>query len=123
MRWGTQEKLPKDPDFDPRFSQLFDVTHVTDVQLTAEDVRALARATVFSPDSRRAILVDTDLKFGLARMFEVLRDTMGERGVRVFRNLDDAPSGFLPKTGRFENPPSVPTKGNQGQMTFGRIAL
>jgi hypothetical protein len=87
---GHQEKLPKDPDFDPSFSQLFDVTHVTDVQLTAEDVRLLARATVFSPDSRRAILVDSDLKFGLARMFEELRDTMGEKGIRVFRNLDEA---------------------------------
>jgi hypothetical protein len=87
---GHQEKLPKDPDFDPSFSQLFDVTHVTDVQLTAEDVRTLARTSVFSPDSRRAVLVDSDLKFGLARMFEVLRDTMGEKGIRVFRNLDDA---------------------------------
>jgi hypothetical protein len=45
---------------------------------------------VRSQDSRRAILVDSDLKFGLARMFEVLRDTMGEKGIRVFRNLDDA---------------------------------
>ena len=87
---GHQEKLPKDPDFDPSFSQLFDVRRVTDVQLTAEDVRTLARTSVFSPDSRRAILVDSDLKFGLARMFEVLRDTMGEKGIRVFRNLDDA---------------------------------
>ena len=87
---GHQQSLPKDPDFDPSFSQLFDVTHVTDVQLTAEDVRTLARTSVFSPDSRRAILVDSDLKFGLARMFEVLRDTMGEKGIRVFRDLDDA---------------------------------
>jgi hypothetical protein len=87
---GHQEKLHKDPDFEPSFSQLFDVMHVTDVQLTAEDVRTLARASVFSPDSRRAILVDSDLKFGLARMFEVLRETMGERGICVFRKLDDA---------------------------------
>jgi len=87
---GHQEKLRKDPDFAPSFSQLFDVTHVTDVQLTAEDVRTLARRSVFSPDSRRAILVNSDLKFGLARMFEVLRDTMGEKGIRVFRNLDEA---------------------------------
>jgi len=77
---GHQEKLPKDLDFDSSFSQLFDVTRVTDVQLTAEDVRRLARTSVFSPDSRRAMLVDSDLKFGLPRMFEVLRDTMGEKG-------------------------------------------
>ncbi len=87
---GHQEKLRNDPEFDASYSQLFDVTHVTEVQLSADDVRRLAHANVFSAGSRRAILVDSDLKFGFARMFEVLRNTMGEKGIRVFRKLDDA---------------------------------
>jgi hypothetical protein len=28
--------------------------------------------------------------FGLAQMFEILCENAGERGIRVFRNLDDA---------------------------------
>ena len=79
-----------DPDFSPKFSQLMDLTHVTGVALNAEDIRQLAKTNVFSPESRRAILVDNDLKFGLARMFEMFRDFHGEKGIRVFRNLDDA---------------------------------
>ena len=79
-----------DPDFSPEFSQLMDFTHVTGVALSAENIRTLAKATVFSMKSRRAILVDTDLKFGLARMFETFRDFHGEKGIRVFRNPDDA---------------------------------
>ena len=76
---GHQAKLLKDPDFDPSFSQLFDVTHVTDAQQTSDDIRRLAQTTVFSPDSSRAILVSN-----------VFREDKGEKGIRVFRNLDDA---------------------------------
>jgi hypothetical protein len=92
-----QEKLRKDPDFDPSFSQLLDFTHVTKLELDAKDVRRLAQTFVFSDDSRRAILVSGDVAFGLARMFEMLRDTFGEKGIRVFRNLDDALDWVLAK--------------------------
>lgn len=85
-----QEKLRKDPDFDPSFSQLMDFTHVVKIEITAEDVRTLAQQSIFSPDSRRAMLVSSDLAFGLSRIFEVLRESFGEQGIRVFRNLDDA---------------------------------
>jgi hypothetical protein len=92
-----QEKLLKNPDFDPSFSQLLDCTHVTKVELGPEDVRRLAQRSIFSSDARRAILVGSDLAFGLARMFVVFRETLGEKGVRVFRELDEALSWVLPK--------------------------
>ena len=92
-----QEKLRKDPDFAPGFSQLLDLTHITRVDLEPEDVRRLAQTLVFSNDSRRAILVNSDVAFGFARMFEMLRDTFGEKGIRVFRNLDDALDWVLAK--------------------------
>jgi len=85
-----QEQLLKDPDFDPSFSQLLDFTHVTDVELSSEEIHRLARTTVFSANSRRAFLVNSDLKFGLARMFAIMRESFGEKGIRVFRNSDDA---------------------------------
>ena len=85
-----QERLLKDADFDPSFSQLLDFTQVTDVELSSEEIHRLARTTVFSSNSRRAFLVDTDLKFGLARLFAIMRESFGEKGIRVFRNFDDA---------------------------------
>ena len=85
-----QKQLLKDPDFERSFFQLLDFTQVTDLELSAEEIRNLAQATVFSANSRRAFLVNSDLKFGLARMFAVFRETFGEKGIRVFRNLDDA---------------------------------
>ena len=85
-----QEQLLKDPDFDPNFSQLLDCTHVTQAELGPDDVRRLAQRSIFSSDARRAILVAGDSAFGLARMFVMFREALGEKGIRVFHNLDEA---------------------------------
>lgn len=92
-----QEKLLVDPDFSPDFSQFWDLTHVTEVELTTEELRRLAARSIFSPESRRAILVSNDLVFGLSRMFEIFRETLGENGIHVFRNLDNALDWVLAK--------------------------
>lgn len=87
---GHQDQLLADPDFDPSYSQLLDYSHVTEVKIDANDVRKLAERSVFWPCSRRAMYVTRDIEYGFARMFEMLRENAGEKGIRVFRNLDDA---------------------------------
>lgn len=87
---GHMDRLSKDPDFDPKFSQLADFTQITKMELKPEDIRQLAQVDLFSPLSRRAMLVKDDLQFGLIRMFEIHRDLNGETGIRVFRNFDEA---------------------------------
>ncbi|MGC1413871.1 MAG: hypothetical protein WA817_01200 [Candidatus Acidiferrum sp.] len=85
-----QNRLLADPDFDPNYSQLLDFTHVAKIDLTAADVKLLAVRNIFSPESRRAILVPNDLAFGFGRMYEILREAAGERGIRIFRSLEEA---------------------------------
>lgn len=85
-----QDQILADPDFDPSYSQLLDFTHVTKIELSKADVRKLAERDVFRPTSPRAILVNTDLGEGLARLFKVLRENAGEKSIRIFGNLDDA---------------------------------
>ena len=85
-----QDQLLADPDFDPSYSQLLDFSHVTSVQINADDVRKLAQRNMFWPCARRALLVTSDLEFGFGRMFQMLRENAGEKGIRVFRNLEDA---------------------------------
>jgi hypothetical protein len=94
-----QNQLLSDPEFDPSFSQLADFTHVTKFDIGMDDVRMLAQKSIFSPASRRAFVVKGDLAYGLARMFEILRETMGEQGIGVFRNLDDALEWALSEKG------------------------
>ena len=87
---GHMDRISKDPDFDPDFSQLVDFRQITGVEFGPEDVRQFAQRSIYSSCARRAILVKDDLQFGLARMFEIYRELNGESGIRVFRTLDEA---------------------------------
>jgi hypothetical protein len=90
-----QERLLKDPDFDPRFSQIMDLTRVNFSGFEADDIRKVAERNVFSSESRRAIVVSSTLVYGFGRMFEILREIAGEKGLRVFRNMDEAVDWIL----------------------------
>jgi hypothetical protein len=92
-----QQKLSKDPDFDPCFSQIADFTHVNRFELSGDDVRQFAQKGIFSAHSRRALIVPNELAFGLGRMYEILRGLEGEKGIRVFRALEEALDWVLPK--------------------------
>jgi hypothetical protein len=92
-----QEKLSKEPDFDPSFSQLVDLTQVTNLEFSSVDVRRLAQKSSFSPTSRRAVLVGSDIVYGLSRMYEAFRSISGEKGIRIFRDLNEALEWVLSK--------------------------
>jgi hypothetical protein len=58
--------------------------------VTSAGVRALAaRPLVLSLASRRAVVVPSDLGYGMARMYEILGDKRGG-ATRVFRDYGDA---------------------------------
>ena len=90
-----QERLLKDPDFDSRFSQIMDLTRVNFSAFGADDVRKVAERNIFSSESRRAIVVSSTLVYGFGRMFEILREIAGEKGIRIFRDVDEAVDWIL----------------------------
>jgi hypothetical protein len=92
-----QERLRKDPDFDPGFSQLMDLTAVTEYEIGVAEIQVLAQRGLFSSVSRRAIVVQSDLGYGLARMFEMFRENAGELGIRVFRDREEALDWVAPR--------------------------
>jgi hypothetical protein len=91
-----QRKLQVDPSFDPDCSQIVDCCSVTGIDLSPDDVRAVTAATIFSPHSRRAVMVSTDEQFGFASMFKMMREAQGEYGIRVFRDRAEAMHWALP---------------------------
>jgi hypothetical protein len=97
--WAHQEKLLKDPDFDPSFAQLLDVTQVTKLALSSEDVRRVAESNTLSSNPRLAIVATSAFVYGLARMFQIFREMTGEEGIRVFRDRDEALAWVLGKDG------------------------
>ena len=78
------DQLEKDPEVRPDFALLIDLRQASGQKVTTAGVRSLAaQPLVLSPTSRRAVVVPTKLGFGMARMYEMLREAQGG-GTRAF---------------------------------------
>jgi hypothetical protein len=87
--YSHQDRLRKDPDFDPGFCQLFDYTKVTQVDLSSDAIHHLAERNPFGLGSCRAFVVPSDLLYGLSRMFQILTDHHPDE-LSVFRDMQEA---------------------------------
>lgn len=87
---GLADELGNAPDVEADFSLLIDLREADGRNVTSAGVEALAqRPLVLSPESRRAVVVPSQLGFGMARMYELLRQERGG-STRVFRDYDEA---------------------------------
>jgi hypothetical protein len=82
------KKLRNDPDFDPAFSELVDLTEASEVKLGHEDFRMLALVDPFGPKSKRAFVVLSASIYGVTRMFQLMRD--GSANVAIFKTKEEA---------------------------------
>lgn len=84
------DELEKAPEVEPDFSLLIDLREADGRGVSSTGVSALAaRPPVLSLMSRRAVVVPSDLGFGMARMYELRRHEEGS-AARVFRDYDKA---------------------------------
>jgi len=84
-------QLKKEPEFDPSFNQLLDLTTATGLDATSEQIKRAASEPMFSKASRRAIVAHDSGVFGLARMFETYHNLSGVgEQVMVFRDMHEA---------------------------------
>ncbi|HEX4620739.1 MAG TPA: STAS/SEC14 domain-containing protein [Myxococcaceae bacterium] len=86
-----REALKRDPGFDASFALLLDMREVTDLSLSAEEIRMLAGRSAFSSDVRRAFVVVDPTAFGLSRMYSTHWELEGHSGeTRVFKTVEEA---------------------------------
>jgi hypothetical protein len=84
------QELIEDPRVSPGISQLIDLTEASSAAIAADDVRHIASANL-DPVSRRAFVTPDTLTFGLARMFESLREIKhAPEQIAVFTALQEA---------------------------------
>jgi hypothetical protein len=81
--------LASDPGFKPDFNQLCDFRDVTEVRADAAAIRELAALNPFGSGARRALVVSTDVVFGMARMYQILTEPAPDV-FEVFRDFDQA---------------------------------
>jgi hypothetical protein len=91
--------LQASPAFDKNHRQFWDLSEVSEITISFTDLMWIAEVNVFSLTTPRAFLAPANAIFGVARMFEMLRQAKGETGIRVFREraealkwLDEAPA-------------------------------
>jgi hypothetical protein len=84
-----QREMLADPSFSADFSQLSNYLDVTQVQVSTPAIHSLAASRSFRPGVRRAIVVSSELSYGLSRMFQMLHEESGEN-TEVFRDLSEA---------------------------------
>lgn len=96
--WGTvtdeevhehNQKLRNDPNFDPHFRQLADLSGVTDIKVGTKTIKATSLDQFFAPGSRRAFVAASDGAYGMARMFALQAEGQGQT-IEVFRDLREA---------------------------------
>ncbi len=81
----TQRGVREAPGFEPDFRQLYDFSEVTEVRVTSEGVQDMARHSPFVRNARRAIVVTSDVAFGMVRTFQIV----GNRETPQFRIFRD----------------------------------
>jgi hypothetical protein len=84
------DRLRAEPKLEPDFGLLIDLRHAAGRSVTMSGVQTLIkRPLLLSPGARRAIVVETDLGFGMSRMYELSRGDLVQT-IRVFRDVEKA---------------------------------
>lgn len=86
---ATQRGVRNDKQFDPMYRQIYDFSEVTEIRLSAERLRLLAYNSPFSPKAPRAVVVNSDVAYGMARMYSLMGDRDPEH-FRIFRDRESA---------------------------------
>lgn len=86
---SVYESLRDDPAFRASFDSIWDFSEVDATDLGSAGVGSLVRLPrIFDQGSRRAVVVRSDLGFGLTRMF-LLRGNREGDDVAIFRSVEE----------------------------------
>jgi hypothetical protein len=77
--------LRSDPHFDPTYKQLVDLSGVTEIAVTTSMINETSLDQFFEPGTRRAMFASDDAVFGMARMFALRAESVGQT-IQVFRD-------------------------------------
>ena len=82
-------RLREDPRFNPAYQQLTDLSGVTEIGVSTGTINQTSLDQFFEPGTRRAIVATSDAVFGMARMFALRAESVGQT-IQVFRDEQQA---------------------------------
>jgi hypothetical protein len=86
---ANQDKLRKDPNFDPTFDQIYDLTQATEVAVTSACMADLVVTQPFKIGIRRAMIVANPVQYGISRMIAGMAGARA-RYFRIFSTRAEA---------------------------------
>jgi len=78
-----------DPTFNPGYRQFVDLTGITEIRVGTNMINETAHDQFFNPGVRRAFIASDDATFGMARMFALQAEGLGQT-IEVFRDRGKA---------------------------------
>lgn len=84
-----RQRLLDDPNFDPSYNQIIDLRDVVKFAVVGAEMSGIATDSIFNEKSRRAIVAEKDVDFGMARMYEMYGEANPSQ-VIVFRDMAEA---------------------------------
>ena len=88
---AIQNELASDPNFDPAFNQLVDLTALTVLDLSIAEARRIAERGLYLPTSRRAVIASSPATYGMGRMMDAYHSmATGRENISVFYDKDSA---------------------------------
>ena len=79
------QTLRTDQKFDPSYRQLVDMTGITSIGVSTSMINETSLDQFFEPGTRRAFVATDDAVFGMARMFALRAEGLGQT-IQVFRD-------------------------------------
>jgi hypothetical protein len=86
---GHVRALRADATFHNRMFQIADFRDVVKIAISSVGVRKLGALNPFGEGARRAVVVTTDFAYGMARMYEMIREPSDDE-LEIFRTLEKA---------------------------------
>ena len=78
-------KLRSDPAFVPSYRQLVDLSGITEIKVGTKLINETSLDQFFAPGTRRAFVATEDAAFGMARMYALRAEGLGQV-IEVFRD-------------------------------------
>jgi hypothetical protein len=86
---GSLRAVATDPRFRPDMRHLIDFRDITKLDITSVGVRTAADNRYFGAGARRAFVLGSESAYGMARMYQILRDTAPDT-LELFREPEPA---------------------------------
>ena len=84
-----QDRLREDPAFNLSFDQIYDYSDVTEINVSDDTIRQLAKRQPFLPSVQRAFVVKSDSVRGLAQKFLAYAE-LDPGQVKIFDDMEAA---------------------------------